>query len=191
MDDTERILLPHNKSLPTAKRQKLFANFWHDWEPRIRVYLRCFRQFSVEDREELSADVLLRAFDHAETYCPNRPLGPWLYTIARRMACDRLRSTYRRTEKNSFNLPESLEDGSRPGPEAQFITDEIRREVAAGLDLLPEKEQQLAFLIYSEGLKLSEAARVTGEKVGTVKWRLFRIREYLRTFLEELDAKTV
>jgi RNA polymerase sigma-70 factor (ECF subfamily) len=191
MDDAERMLLPRNQNLTSADRQRLFESFWRAWEPRVRVYLRCFRQFSMEDREELAADILLRAFDHAATYHPVRPLSPWLYTIARRMACDRIRSARKHTGQTLFSASESLEDQSRPGPEAHFIAEELRREVAAYLDRLPEKERELAFLVYSGGLKLSEAAYVTGNKLGTVKWRLFRIREGLRFLLEEHNEKTV
>jgi DNA-directed RNA polymerase specialized sigma24 family protein len=53
---------------------------------------------------------------------------------------------------------------------------------------LPERERELAYLVYGAGLGLGEAARITGEPLGTVKWRMHRLKAAVRSKMEDKDA---
>ncbi|MBU0927086.1 MAG: sigma-70 family RNA polymerase sigma factor [Spirochaetes bacterium] len=190
MELEERRAFAENGLLAAADRQRLFDALWKEWRPRLEAYLRSFSGLSAEDREELAGDALLRAFERADRYRPERPLEPWLVAVARRMALSRLRSPARRAETPA--APEELlgeADGRRPGPEAECIREEERIAVANLVRSLPERERELAFLVYGRSMSLVEAARATGSPLGTVKWRMSRLRELLRRATEVEDAE--
>lgn len=178
-----------NKRLASDERQRILDALWREWYPRLEVYLRSFAGLSPEDREEIAGDALLRAFDRADRYRPELPFEPWLVTIARRLALSRLRATGRWREFPT--APEDLRDAAdtrRRGPEGDCVREAERSEVAAFVRALPERERELAFLVYGRDMSLAEAARATGTPLGTVKWRMSRIRDRMRETLEVQDA---
>lgn len=153
----------------------------------MRVYLDGFAGLTLEDAEELASDALLQAMDKAGSYDPNRPFAPWLYTLARHLAIGRARSLRRRTDK--VTNPALLDwQADLPGPEESLLLEEDRSWVANTVAALPERERELAYLVYGAGLGLWEAARVTGEPLGTVKWRVHRLKAIVRKRMEDKDA---
>lgn len=172
--------------LGRAEREKLFGGFWRDYHPRVAVYLRAFPRLRPEDREELAADILLRAFERAGLYDPARPFEPWFYALARNQVLNRLGGLRRGGEGRAADAaPDSAAvdraaDTRMPGPEASCLARETRDFIAAYLEGLHPRERELAFLVHGEGLTLAEAARVTGEPLGTVTWRLSELRKGLR-----------
>ena len=153
----------------------------------MRVYLRGFSGLTMEDAEELVSDALLRAMDKAVSYDPSRPFAPWLYTLARRLAVGRVRQLKRRNEL--VTNPASLSwQAVLPGPEESLLLDEEQSWVACTVAAMPDRERELAYLVYGAGLSLVEAARITGEPLGTVKWRIHRLKATVRMKLEDKDA---
>lgn len=189
MDLDARLAFAGNAHLTRDDRQRLFDSLWREWYPRVEAYLRSFSSLSPEDREELAGDSLLRAFERADRYRPELPFEPWLIAIARRLALSRLRSAGRRKEYPT--APEDLRDAAdtrHRGPESECVREAERVEVAAFVRSLPERERELAFLVYGRDMNLADAARATGSPLGTVKWRMSRIRARMRETLEVQDA---
>ena len=175
--------------MPADDRQRLFDSLWKEWRPRLEAYLRSFSGLSPEDREELAGDAVLRAFERADRYRPERPFEPWLVAVARRLALSRLRATSRRAETHS--APEdlrSIADERRPSPETECLRRGEQAAIAELVRSLPERERELAFLVYGRSMSLADAARATGAPLGTVKWRMHRLRERLRLATEVNDA---
>jgi len=189
MDLAARRAFARNQRLDHDERQRLFETLWREWYPRLEVYLRSFAGLSPEDREELAGDAILRAFERADHYRPELPFEPWLIVIARRLALSRLRSASRRREYPT--APEDLRDAAdtrHRGPESECVREAERGEVAAFVRALPERERELAFLVYGSEMSLADAARATGSPLGTVKWRMSRIRARMKETLEVQHA---
>jgi RNA polymerase sigma-70 factor (ECF subfamily) len=167
-----------------------FKAMWADWYPRLAAYLRSFGALSAEDREELAADAVFRAWERRHSFDSDRPLGPWLYAIARRVAIDRLRMKTRRKEQPLDLDATPLADDRGRGPEREALDDEERRWLGEFLGAASESDRELAFLVYGAGLTLSEAARVRGEPLGTAKWRLHALRSRLRAGWEEAYGRS-
>jgi RNA polymerase sigma factor (sigma-70 family) len=185
MESEKRRRFAENGLLARAERVALFAELWKAWHPRLRAYCASFQGLGAEDGEEIAGDALLRAFERVDGYRPEMAFEPWLYSIARRLAFDRMRSARRRFERAVD--PCEFDDGpdSRyPGPEEECESNSERDGVRRFMEGLPEKDRELAFLVYGESLKLADAARITGEPVGTVKWRLHAIRKRLGRCME-------
>ncbi len=75
-----------------------------------------------------------------------------------------------------------------PGPDESLLMVDERVSIAGAVAALPDRERELACLVYGAGLSLSEAARITGEPLGTVKWRIHRLKAAMRSKMEEKDA---
>jgi RNA polymerase sigma-70 factor, ECF subfamily len=184
MNNNWLILFHSNRDLDPASRQEVFRQLWETWWPRLRVYLGGFNGLTAEDAEELASDALLRAMDKAGSYDPARPFDPWLYTMTRHLAIGRVRQLKRRTGR--VIDPAMLGwQADLPGPEETLLVEEERSRVASIVAGLPERERELAWLVYGAGLCLGEAARITGEPLGTVKWRVHKLKAAIRSIMED------
>lgn len=142
-------------------------------ERRCRLLLR--DDTLAEDAMQELVTVLLRrgeALREAES--PYR----WLCRAAERTSLDLLRRGKRVREA----LP--LDDVDRLGP-APGVDAEARRAVLESLERLAPDEQQLAILLFVDGLTQSEAAEELGVSRVTVNKRASHIRSRLRLGLEE------
>lgn len=139
--------------------------------------------------EEVSADVYLQAWRQAERYDPARGgVLPWLLTLARSRALDRLRAVRLRAEAERPTEP----DGPRvaPGADQRSEVAERRRLVLAAVGALPEDQRRVLELAYFRGLSHTEIADELGEPLGTVKTRIrlgmTRLRRQLSPLEEDL-----
>jgi len=70
------------------------------------------------------------------------------------------------------------------GPEELAVAADEGRRVAAGLATLPASFREAVVLRDIEGLAYEEIAEVLGVRLGTVRSRIARGRDQLRSFLE-------
>ncbi len=137
---------------------------------------------------ELAQEVFVRLFRNIDRYDHRLKFSTWIYKIATNLALDELRRRKRQTQPFSREI-ESLPDdhaarhdpraAHRPDPEA-LLRSEAGQAILAALQELPADHRQLFVLKEMEQLPLEEISRITGVKVGTLKSRLFRSREFLR-----------
>ncbi len=135
--------------------------------------------------EEVVQDVFLQLWRKARHYDEQRgPFIPWLMTLARNRALDRLRlksERQRRQEAQTEELPPVLEV-----PQFEKELDEKRRaeRVRALMAGLHPQQKKAIELAYFEGLSHSEIAASLKEPLGTVKsWirnGLLRLKEGLQ-----------
>ncbi len=80
-------------------------------------------------------------------------------------------------------MPEGFDP---PESSAKEVTGEALR---GALRRLPERYRTAIYLHYYEGLSTEEIARILGEKPTTIRTRLRRGREKLKTMLEEEEER--
>lgn len=121
--------------------------------------------------EEATQDTFLKVWSRARDYLAERgPFLPWLLTIARRVALDRLRLEARRPLLSGSNDPE---EAWHTIPDLDSLTDESRwRSLYFAVQALPLDQRKAVELAYYQGLSQSEIAEVLGWPLGTVKTRL-------------------
>jgi len=129
--------------------------------------------------EEATQDTFLKLWSRAHIYLPERgPLLPWLLTIARRTALDRLRLEARRPTLSDSNDPTQA---LQTIPSDESVPQESRwRSMHFAVQTLSTEHRQLIDLAYYKGLSQSEIAEVLGWPLGTVKTRLRAAMERLR-----------
>jgi RNA polymerase sigma-70 factor (ECF subfamily) len=134
--------------------------------------------------EEATQQTFLNAWRAASVLDPDRELGPWLATIARRVAIDLHR---REAARAAGPLDAIAPDhpglvGSAPTAEDAYDAWEVRRAVA----LLDPNEREIVRLQHFEGLTHAQIAARLGLPVGTVKSRSFRAHRQLAAELGHL-----
>jgi RNA polymerase sigma factor (sigma-70 family) len=132
---------------------------------------------SRELAEEATQQTFVKAWQAASTFEPNRDLGPWLATIARRTAIDLYRRESRRQAESLSNLssePATVVD-LQDGVERSFDVWSVRQAV----DDLPAEEREVVRLQHLEQLSQPEVAERLGLPLGTVKSRSFRAHQRL------------
>lgn len=139
---------------------------------------------------DLAQEVFVRLFRNIDRYDNRLKFSTWIYKIATNLAFDELRRRKRRQTQPFSREIESLPDDHatrhdprathRPDPEEALLRSEAAQAILAALQELPAEHRQLFVLKEMEQLPLEEISHITGVKVGTLKSRLFRSREFLR-----------
>lgn len=138
----------------------------------------------ISDREtvgDVVQQTFLKAWQNADRFDPDRPMGPWIRTIARRTAIDALRSAQRRPAVALSSVAEPA--GSPVVFEAAWVAGEVR----AALGRLPDDERVVIKLSHLEGLSHPEIADRLAIPVGTVKSRSHRAHRRLASYLRHLQ----
>jgi RNA polymerase sigma-70 factor (ECF subfamily) len=147
------------------------------------IYRICSRYLSSTDAEDAAQETFVRAFVHRERFDPDRPLLPWLMTIAKRICIDRVR-------KHKPELDEEIERAPDRDPAANAeqtaSTREELRRLQSALAQLPEGQREALVLFHMEGMPYKDIATTLDVPVGTVMTWLHRGRTRLQTMLEEL-----
>ena len=133
-----------------------------------------------EDAEDVVSEVFLKVYKNLHQFRPDHAFSTWLYKLTANHVVDRSRRA--KKERGRTEMPEQVEDHT-PGAEEGMETDERHALVRKALEFVDERYREVMHLVYVEGLKVDETARVLGVPEGTVKTRLMRGREALRKVL--------
>jgi len=147
---------------------------------------------SEEDARDALQEAFLQAFRGIQKFAGDARLSTWLHRIVVNASLMKLRTRSRKPELPLDELlPRFLEDGHRSDPGPAWRTDgpdpvesrELRTLVRANIDRLPDIYRNVLLLRDIEGLSTEETAGMLDIKVDTVKVRLHRARQALRTLL--------
>ena len=146
------------------------------------VAMRVVRDRSLAD--EATQQTFLQAWKAAGAFESGRDLGPWLVTIARRVAID----IYRREQRRPTS---ALEDAAPDHPALVTMPPSEDQawevwQVRQAIDTLGPDEQQIVRLQHLDGYTHSEIAERLGLALGTVKSRSFRAHKALAARLAHL-----
>jgi RNA polymerase sigma factor (sigma-70 family) len=135
------------------------------------VFGVCLRRLGqCADAEDAFQAVFLALANQADELAGRQALGPWLYTVARRISGKALRS--RRRRRWLF--------WSRPPELPAAIPSEVDVDLDTALSSLSEDERSAIILCHMEGYSRSEAAKALRCPEGTLSARLSRGLEKLR-----------
>jgi RNA polymerase sigma-70 factor (ECF subfamily) len=137
---------------------------------QAEVFGLCVRLLNHRhDAEDVTQEVFLRIFRSLRGWDPQRPLKPWIMSIAVNRCRTWLAQRGRRPE-----LVDYLQD-TLPGPAADDSA-ELLQEIQAALAEL-RLEYRTAFVLFHEhGQPYEDIARVMDRPVGTIKTWLHRAR---------------
>jgi RNA polymerase sigma-70 factor, ECF subfamily len=145
-----------------------------------------------EDARDAVQVAFLSAFKALPRFHGDSRLSTWLHRIVVNSALMKLRSRLRRPEEPiDALLPRYLDDGHQAEPvavgqlstEALLLRHEVRLQVRAGIDRLPESYRTVILLRDIEQFDTAETARVLGLTDNAAKLRLHRARQALAKLL--------
>jgi RNA polymerase sigma-70 factor (ECF subfamily) len=153
-----------------------------------QVFSICLRMVRRrEDAEDITQETFVRMFRALERYDPERPFAAWILTIASRLCIDHIRR--RRVSPVSLTQrePGSEEthdiDVADPGfgPDEITSRSEEEKQANALIHSLPEHYRIVVVLRHQQDLSYEEIAEALNLPLGTVKARIHRAREILKT----------
>jgi RNA polymerase sigma-70 factor (ECF subfamily) len=169
------------------------------FEELVRRHLRSIYRVAYrltgdpDDAEDLMQEAVAEAFRAFDRYQPGTFFDRWVYRIMRRTHIDWIRRRGRRPEV-SFDAPAATAPDGDPlsarlgdtGHDPQQLIErrDLAGPVQAALDALPAEFRTVVVLADIEGLSYDEIAAVAACPVGTVRSRLHRAREALRSALQ-------
>ncbi|MEM1083630.1 MAG: RNA polymerase sigma factor [Verrucomicrobiota bacterium] len=131
-----------------------------------------------QDAEDLTQETFLRAWRKIKSYDPERPLTPWLLTIARRLSIGMLRKK-KPVPMEASELPEIA----------------VMPERSPSMTLWHHAEKHLTreaysalWLHYREELPLAEVGKVLGKSEGAAKVLVHRARKTLGECLRKRSS---
>ncbi len=146
-----------------------------------------------DDAQDAVQEAFLSAFRAIHDFAGAAQLGTWLHRIVVNAALLRLRHQRRRPEVSIESmLPTYLADGHPADPVADWresaqdvlSRQELRQAVREAIHELPENYRTVLMLRDIEGMDTRETALSLGIDENTVKVRLHRARQALRTLLD-------
>lgn len=141
-----------------------------------------------EDAKDISQDVFLKAYKNLANFDERSAFSTWLYRITHNTCIDEMR---KRKGKYSYSLEEELEneEGSvqrqiadeGDTPEESLLREEQKGEILQALDMLSGEHKAAIVLRDVKGLSYDEIAEILEVSMGTVKSRISRARNQLKT----------
>ena len=128
---------------------------------------------------DLAQAACLRAIERHEQFAPGTHVDRWLFTIARRLWYNELRSLRVRTGGGLVALDEVDLPEENTAVETKILASQVLREMAR----LPEAQRLAAVLVYVEGFRDADAAEILDVPVGTIMSRLAAARRRLNDAL--------
>jgi RNA polymerase sigma-70 factor (ECF subfamily) len=150
---------------------------------------------NADEARDLTQETFLRAFQSIRSFRGESDLRTWIYRIAINQARNRWR-WWRRRRRDSTVSIDSPPDNGRPAlvatlraddatnPEKDTLAHEREEALRKALKSLRHVYRETVILRDIEGLAYEEIATVLNISVGTVKSRLARGRQELRSKLE-------
>ncbi len=151
------------------------------------VYRFCLRYLSPADAEDSAQETFVRAFTHRHRIDPDRPLLPWLLTVARHLSIDRLRRRESSGANDLIDDPDAHADTRAGDALGSAMTGQRAEILRQGLASLPEGQREAVMLFHVEGLAYKDIATTLEVPVGTVMTWLHRARARLKKLVESAE----
>ena len=135
-----------------------YRQFLNEIGPVLYNFVRR-RVFNQELVADVLQEVLLTLHKARHSYEPGRPLGPWLFTVARNSMLDAMKRNRRFAERE-------VRTEELPEPAREEKDDSLGDELHRALQALPEDNRVAVEMLKIRGLSLEEAAAQLGIKVG-------------------------
>jgi RNA polymerase sigma factor (sigma-70 family) len=174
-----------------AEREDMDIEVWAppSWDDIVRehgdrVYRLAYRLAGNQhDAEDITQETFIRVFRSLANYQPGTFEG-WLHRITTNLFLDMVR---RRSRLRMEGLPDDTDRlvGDGPSPEEVYTETHLDPDLQASLDALAPEFRAAVVLCDVEGLSYEEIGATLGVKLGTVRSRIHRGRQALRSSLEQ------
>jgi RNA polymerase sigma-70 factor (ECF subfamily) len=174
-----------------AAFDEMVSRYWDRIYGMVNQLLR-----NSQDAEEVTQDAFIRAHRGLANFRGDSAFSTWLYQIATNLARNRYWYWWRRKRDKSvsFDAPVSADNATTLAdlipaemetPDDITVTQEFVARIAVSMEKLSAKHREILTLRNIKNLSYEEIADILSISVGTVKSRIARARESLRSKLGE------
>ena len=148
-----------------------------------RIFNVCFRIVgNHQEAEEAAMDAFLACYQGLGSFEGRSRFSTWLYQIARRCACKKLRRCP--PESEPINDLEISEGRLETQPDKNLQEHEIRERVEQAVEALPDHLKEVVIFYFLEGLSYQEISEILECPIGTVASRINAARQLLQRKLQ-------
>jgi len=142
----------------------------------------------VSDAEDLVQDVLLKLFPRTKELLEIEMLRPWLARVLYRQYVDSVRRKSRSPIELVYDAdgeddPLDLLPGIKESPEEHAERSSLRERILEALERLNPEQRAVIAMHDVEGYSLEELETILETPLGTLKSRLHRARQRMRSLL--------
>jgi len=187
----DRLLVARFKKGDQSAFDEMVSRYWGRIYAMVNQLLR-----NTQDAEEVTQDAFIRAHRGLENFRGDSAFSTWLYQIATNLARNRYWYWWRRKRDKSISIDQPI--GSEGDmtladvlpaqvetPDDITVTQEFVDHIAIGMEKLSAKHREVLVLRNIKNMTYEEIAQVLAISVGTVKSRIARARDSLRSKLGE------
>jgi len=161
-----------------------------------KVFNICYRYSGhYEDANDIAQEVFVKIYKSLKNFRFQASFSTWLYIITINTCKNRVSGTKYRFFKNMFsfhkpytnnNENSEIEFGDEKySPRKTSENKEKMNIIQIAINNLNSAQKEIIILRDIEGLSYSKISEITGLKIGTVKSKISRAREILKTKLEK------
>lgn len=155
-----------------------------------RLFSTAYRMLgSRQESEDVLQETFIRLLTNIDKFDPSKNFTTWIFQITINLCIDTLRK--RKTRRSvsldaepdyfmsQWPLKETLPSLDK-GPEHVYLEQELSEELSEVMKGLSDKDRELVVKRYFYDMSLDEISQETQVPVGTIKSRLFRVRQLLK-----------
>ena len=187
----DRLLVDRFKGGDASAFDEMVSRYWDRIFSMVNQLLR-----NPQDAEEVTQDAFIRAHRGLANFRGDSAFSTWLYQIATNLARNRYWYWWRRKRDKSvsFDAPMGPDNDTTLAemipaevetPDDITVSREFVARIGKGMERLGTKHREILVLRNIKNMSYEEIALVLGISVGTVKSRIARARESLRSKLGE------
>lgn len=153
-------------------------------KPVVRMIINI--TYDTETCEDIAQEVFMTAYKKLASFDRTRSsFSTWLFTIARNKSLNELK------KKKPLPISEPPEKSNPHNPSDNMAKKEFYDRLDKTLQALPSRQRQAFILAEFEKLPYTEIAQIEGTRLGTIKSRINRAKQKLRTALEDFAGDIV
>jgi len=175
---------------PYRQTRPAESNFEDLLRPQVEYLYRLAWRFtgSVSDAEDLVQDVLLKLFPRTKELLEIDKLRPWLARVLYRQYVDSVRRKSRSPielvyDADGEDNPLDALPAANEGPEEHAERSSWRERILEALEQLNPEQRAVIAMHDVEGYSLEELETILETPLGTLKSRLHRARQRMRSLL--------
>ena len=177
---SEKFFLFIKSSFAPKQKAELFEYICKHYQRRITFYVSQIIPRDHDYYQDVCQEVMLKVYNHLDTFNPLHSFKAWLFQIARHQCLDLVKSKEEKRRKLRQGDPDLIGSGAVGDPEQRLLRQELRERIDRVIGALPPLEREICYLRFYENLKYREIGAIIGLDVGAVKAKIHSLKVDLR-----------
>jgi RNA polymerase sigma-70 factor (ECF subfamily) len=177
---SEKFILFIKSSFAPKQKAELFEYICKHYQRRITFYVSQIIPRDHDYYQDVCQEVMLKVYNHLDTFNPLHSFKAWLFQIARHQCLDLVKSKEEKWRRLRQGDPELLSGGAGADPEQRLLRQELRERIDRVIGALPSLDREICYLRFYENLKYREIGAIIGLDVEAVKARIHSLKVDLR-----------